>query len=434
MTASDGVATDRSEGGPTIAQGAGLALALLGLINLFNYMDRVLFSVLLEPIKAELGFSDARMGLLGGFAFALFYAVFGLAMGRLADRTNRVRVIAVSLALWSLATAACGLARSFIGLFAARMTVGVGEAGCVPSAHSLIGDLFPPERRAWAVSVFTGIGSLGSMIGLVVAAALVAEHGWRMVFFYFGLPGLALALVIPLVLREPPRGRFDRGGATRPPALKPALADLLGSAAVIHLLIAIPFYYVTVGLATWIPAFFQRVHGVGIADFGRSGGLALGLGVLIGTFAGGWLANRLIRRARSWEFRLPALAGLVSAPLFAATFLVGDTGLAYGLLFLAFLVSGLGMGPSMSCMQVVAGPHVRATAIAFMVFATSIISYGGAPALVGLISDLALAHGLATDGGASLRLALIVTLLPPLISGLFFQAALNRRRRIDPEL
>lgn len=267
MTASDGIATR-----PTIAQGAGLALALLGLINLFNYMGRVLFSVLLEPIKAELGFSDARMG-------------------RLADRTNRVRVIAVSLALWSLATSACGLARSFIGLFAARMTVGVGEAGCVPSAHSLIGDLFPPERRAWAVSVFTGIGSLGSMIGLVV-----------------------------------------------------------------------------------------------------------------------------------------------SAPLFAATFLVGDTGLAYGLLFLAFLVSGLGMGPSISCMQVVAGPHIRATAIAFMVFATSIISYGGAPALVGLISDLALAHGLATDAGASLRLALIVTLLPPLISGLFFQAALNRRRRIDSEL
>jgi MFS family permease len=430
MTASDGIATR-----PPIAQGAGLALALLGLINLFNYMDRVLFSVLLEPIKVEMGFSDARMGLLGGFAFALFYAVFGLAMGRLADRTNRVRVIAVSLALWSLATAACGLARSFLGLFAARMTVGVGEAGCVPSAHSLIGDLFPPERRAWAVSVFTGIGSLGSMIGLVVAGALVAEHGWRMVFLYFGLPGLVLALIVPLVLREPPRGRFDRTGAAgQPPALKPALAELLGSAAVVHLLIAIPFFYVTVGLATWIPAFFQRVHGVGVAEFGRSGGLALGLGVLIGTFAGGWLANRLIRRARSWEFRLPALAGLVCAPLFAATFLVADTRLAYGLLFLAFLVSGLGMGPSMSCMQVVAGPHVRATAIAFMVFATSIISYGGAPALVGLISDLALAHGLATDGGASLRLALIVTLLPPLVSGLFFQAALNRRRRIDPEL
>lgn len=418
-----------------VATGAGLALLMLGIINLFNYMDRVLFSVLLEPIKHEMGFSDARMGLLGGFAFALFYAVFGLAMGRLADRSNRVRIIAVSLALWSLATAACGLARGFPSLFAARMSVGIGEAGCVPSAHALIGDLFPPERRAWAVSVFTGIGSLGSMIGLVLAAALVADHGWRQVFFYFGIPGLILAIVTPLVMREPPRGRFDGPPANvAAPGLKTALRQLFANPAVPHLLIAIPFFYVTVGLSTWIPAFFQRAHGVTIAEFGRSGGVALGLGVLIGTFAGGWLVNRLMRRHRAWEFRLPALSALASVPLFAATFLIDDTNLAYGLLFLGFLVSGLGMGPAMSCMQVAAGPHVRATAVALMVFATAIVSYGGGPALIGLISDLALAHGLAGDAATALRIALILGLIPPLASGLFFQAALIRQRRITPAL
>ena len=190
---------------PRAANSAAYGLALLTFVSFFNYMDRMVLAVLLQPIKHELGLSDSQLGLLGGLAFAALYATLGLPLARVADRRPRVVILSVCLALWSVMTAATGLARSFLQLFLARMGVGVGEAGCVPSAHSLIGDLFPPERRAFAISVFQAGGIAGLSAGLITTGVIADQFGWRAALAVVGLPGLVLAVVIATTLSEPQR-------------------------------------------------------------------------------------------------------------------------------------------------------------------------------------------------------------------------------------
>jgi predicted MFS family arabinose efflux permease len=346
------------------------------------------------------------LGVLGGFSFALFYAVFGLLIGRLADKYNRVWIMTGSLALWSLASAACGLAKNFGGLFLARMGVGVGEAGCVPAGHSLIGDYFPPRKRALAVSLFTGVGTIGSLVGLVFGAALAEIYGWRTVFVIFGLPGLAFALLLRLLLREPQRGRFDKVHQQPPQKFFAALSRLLSRSTARHLLIGIPLYYVGVGASVWIPSYFLRAHGITIGEFGATGGLALGLGTVLGTFGGGYLVNWLMRYERRWEFWWPTLASLISVPLLALAYSLAATNLAYIFLFAGTLAMASGIGASMSCLQVVAEPALRAMAVGLMLLGTSLIGYGAGPVLVGMLSDWFAA---AIDGanGASLRFGLL---------------------------
>lgn len=418
------IATGGNAGEPPVASASGayLVLLVLGGVNLFNLMDRILFSIMLEPIKLELGFSDTQMGLLGGLAFSLFYGVFGLVIGRLADTRNRIQIIVLALVLWSAASAACGLARNFVQMFLARAAIGVGESGCVPPAHSLIGDYFPANRRSLAVSIFTGTGTLGTVVGLVVGGMVVEAVGWRMTFVYFGAAGIVFAPIAMLMLREPPRGRFDASPEVQPD-WQGAVKMLLKRRTVRRLLLGLPLLFVIVGVATWIPAFFQRVHGVSTAEFGQTGGAGLGLGILFGTFAGGFIANALIARNRLWEFWWPALTCLVSAPLLAIAYTTGDLTMAYVAVTAAFFVAASGFGPGMACMQVVAEPPVRGMLVAMMVFATSLISYGAAPALIGILSDFLIAGGADEAGGDSLRTALMVALVLPVLAGVVFFTA-----------
>ncbi len=419
-----GIASGGTAGGPPTAatSSAYLVLLVLGGVNLFNLMDRILFSIMLEPIKLELGFSDTQMGLLGGLAFSLFYGVFGLLIGRLADTRNRIQIIVLALVLWSAASAASGLARNFVQMFLARAATGVGESGCVPAAHSLIGDYFPPNRRSLAVSIFTGTGTLGTVVGLVLGSMMVETVGWRMTFVYFGAAGIVFAPMAMLMLREPPRGRFDASPGVQPD-WRGAVRMLLKRRTVRRLLLGLPLLFVIVGVATWIPAFFQRVHGVSTAEFGQTGGAGLGLGILFGTFAGGFIANALIARNRLWEFWWPALTCLVSAPLLALVYASSDLNMAYVAVTAAFFVAASGFGPGMACMQVVAEPPVRGTLVAMMVFATSLISYGAAPALIGILSDVLIAGGADEAGGGSLRTALMSALVLPVLAGVVFFAA-----------
>jgi len=399
-------------------------LSILGLINLFNYMDRNLFSILLEQIKADLQFTDSQLGVLGGFSFALCYAVFGIILGRVADKKNRVYLLSIALGIWSLASAACGLAKSFLEFFMARVGVGIGEAGCVPSAHSIIGDYFPPKERALAVSVFTGIGTIGSIVGIVVGGALAEAYGWRSVFLIFGLPGVALALVVVFLIKEPSRAQFETGLSTHSDTFSQSATKLLSKRTVQLLLLGIPlFYFIIGGAGIWIPSFYVRVHGVSIAEFGRTGGIALGAGYLIGTLAGGVIANKLININRLWEFWLPALAAFVSIPIYWAAFSLDDTSMSYYCLFIASLIAGSGMGASMSSLQVVTESNMRATAVGFMLLATSLIAYGCGPLFVGVGSDLLIESGLAANDGVSLGYALKLSLIAPLLASILFLLA-----------
>nr|WP_254447819.1 MFS transporter [Sphingomonas sp. ID1715] len=193
-----------------------LTLFLLTLTYFFSYMDRQILSILLEPIRADLKLSDTQLGLLTGLAFAVFYATLGIPVARLADRGNRRNIVAISLAVWSLFTALCGLAQNYVQLLLARIGVGVGEAGSSPPSHSMIADLYPPDRRAGAMAVYTSGVVLGGGFGTMIGGYLAHEYGWRLAIMAVGLPGLALAIIVRLFVVEPPRGMSDPARTHRP--------------------------------------------------------------------------------------------------------------------------------------------------------------------------------------------------------------------------
>ena len=229
-------------------------LAILFLVSTSNYIDRQVMSVLIEPIKAEFQVSDTAMGLLTGFAFAATYALLGIPVARWADRGDRRQVITLSLAVWSVATMACGFAGSFATLALARVGVGVGEAGALPPAQSLIADYFPPAQRTRALAIFMASATLGYLIALSGGAKLAAFHGWRTTLIVLGAPGLLLCALTAFGLAEPRRGRASREVAHSEP-LKATLRALLAKRSYVGIVLAMTFYYlVAYGALTWIPA------------------------------------------------------------------------------------------------------------------------------------------------------------------------------------
>ena len=252
-------------------------LALLTLGYVFNFVDRQVMTILLEPIKAEFDASDAQMGLLSGLAFALFYATLGIPVARLADRWSRRNVLAISMATWSVVTALCSTASSFVHLALLRIGVGIGEAGGSPPSQSLITDYFPPERRAFAQGVFAIAPNIGILVGLFGGALIAEALGWRAVFLVFGLPGVALSVLLYLTLKEPlrpPPDPLDR-------SLWSAMGDIVKLPGFVWIAAGVGFAGMSgYGLGVWSPSFLVRVHGMTLVD----AGLWLGL---IGVFFGG---------------------------------------------------------------------------------------------------------------------------------------------------
>jgi len=396
-----------------------LMLVVLALINLFNFMDRILFSVLLEPIKLDLGLTDSQMGLIGGIAFGILYGVGSLFMGRLADTRNRVTVLSGALAFWSAASALCGQAMSFAQMFAARGAVGVGVSGCAPTAHSLIGDYFPPERRSLALSIFTAIGTAGTIVGLVVGGLVYNALGWRGAFMAFGITGIVFAPIAWLLLREPGRGTFEQAGEA---ALGwgESVRTLLSRPTVRSLLVAMPLVMSFGGIATWVPAYLQRTMGLSAAEVGTYGGLSFGLGLVLGTLGGGIIVNALRKRDPLWEFRWPALATATAVLLLIPFAFTQNAMLGYGLLFLAFFAAGSSFGPALACMLVVAEPRTRGTMVALNILGTALVSYGLTPAIIGFVSDLMIGLGFGEANGESLRYALLASLVLPALAVIFF--------------
>lgn len=380
-------------------------LALLSTVSLLNYLDRMVIAVLVEPIKRDLGLSDTEVGLVAGFAFALLYALAGLPLARIADRSSRVKLVSICLVVWSAMTALTGMARSFVELFVARMAVGIGEAGCVPASHSLIGDMFPPHRRAFAVGVFQAGGLVGMSFGLAGAGWVAEVYGWRAALLVAGAAGLPVALLLYMTMPEPARS----GQASARPTGESAMATMVALAsrpALVHLVIALSIgAFATYGMSQWISAFFIRSHGLGLAAVGFYGGLAGGGGGIIGAIVGGLAMARLRPRDARWELWLPAAGYGLAAPLFAATFLLPDALAAFSLQFAATFVASAGGAVALSAIQTFAEPHRRATAIAIMLMLSSLIGLGVGPTAVGVLSD---ALSPAT-GGDSLRYALVIS-------------------------
>jgi predicted MFS family arabinose efflux permease len=390
---------------PATRAARGYALGLLLFVYVLNFADRQLLTILAGPLAQDLGFSDTAIGVLTGPLFALFYTTLGIPIARWADVGVRRSIIALALLVWSGMTALTGFAQSFAHVALARLGVGVGEAGGSPPAHSLISDLFPPEQRASALSIY-GLGvSFGGAVGTLVGGWLGQLYGWRSAFLAFGMVGIAAAVLVRFTLREPPRAV-----APQRASLLDALRLMLRLRSFVHMatgaaLVAFAGY----GAGAFSPLFLQRVHGL---DLGSTstwlGSIALVAGGL-GTFLGGVVSDRLARADVRWYLRFPALATLLSLPFTCAYYVWPD---AHQALLLSAPGSVLGimyLGPTFAMTQSLVRPELRAFAASILLFVINAIGLGLGPLFVGALADgLAPRFGVASVRWASLGTVVVM--------------------------
>lgn len=375
-------------------------LGVLVVVYTFNFIDRQILSILIEPIKADLGVSDFAMGLLSGTAFAVFYATLGMPLALIADRWNRRNLIGLSLAVWSGMTAVSGLATNFWQLAVARIGVGIGEAGCSPSAHSMLADLYPAKERATALGIYSLGIPIGIMFGLFAGGAIADEFGWRIAFFIVGIPGLVLSAVVFLTVKEPPRGHADGVAANavqKHPSILEVFRYLMGRPSFVHMAVGGGLTaFVGYGLITWAPTFFVRTHGMSLTEAGFWLGLVLGIPGGLGIVAGGWLSDRFGARDTRWYLWVVAVALAIVVPVGAAAFLVDSWWLSLLLLCLPIMLGNFYQGTTFAQTQGLAPVHMRAVAAALLLFVLNFIGFVFGPPAVGILSDL-LVNSFASD-------------------------------------
>ncbi len=392
-------------------------LAVLFAINVFNYIDRQILSILMESIRTDLELNDTQLGFLTGITFAFFYAVFGVPLARLADRWSRRNVVVASLALWSAMTAVCGLARTFPQLLAARTAVAVGEAGCTPPAHSMLTDIFPSSWRVRALAIYSLGLPVGILIGLAAGGWINEHFSWRHAFMIVGLPGVALALLTWLTIKEPERkaiksqGEVSAWGAFRQLWAVPSYRNIVIASS----LNAIGGY----GILQWTPTFFIRSHGMGTAEIGLYLGLATGISGAIGVLGGGWVAEYLGRRNKAWYVLVPAIAMLVATPFYFSVFVAGSPQLAFLLFAIPGILNYAYLSPVFASVQLLAEPRTRALAAAILLFVMNLIGAGLGPQIIGLLSDLLEP----SFGIESLRWALCIVVFAKALSSISYWRA-----------
>ena len=365
-------------------------LGVLVVVYTTNFIDRQILSILLEPIKAELLLSDTQLGMLTGFAFALFYATLGIPIARFADRSNRRNVIALALTVWSAMTALSGLAQNYWHLLAARIGVGVGEAGCSPPAHSMLSDYYPPERRATALGIYSIGIPLGILFGFSIGGWMAEIFGWRTAFFLVGVPGLLLALVMRFTVKEPVRGMSEgRTAAVDQPSIGETVRTLWSRRSFRHLAFGGALTaFVGYGWVTWMPSFLIRSHELGMGEAGTWLGLIFGIPGGIGIAVGGYLADRLGGWDPRWYLWVVAVTLLLATPFAIGVFYAPTA--AGALVFLVFpvLLGNCYQATTFSQTQGLVSLRMRAVAAAFLLFVLNIIGLGAGPQAVGIVSDL----------------------------------------------
>lgn len=388
--------------------GRTVALLILTAVGTVNFVDRQILSVLAEPIRKELGLSDTQLGLLTGLSFALFYGVIGVPAAMLADRTHRVRLVACACLVWSFFTGACGFAASFWHLALARFGVGIGEAGGTAPSLSILADYYPPHRRPAVIGLFTVNGPLGVFIGASLGGWAAGQFGWRFAFFLAAAIGGVAALVLALVVREPPRGGLDPAPTTAAAAKPVGLgvtARLFLSRPTLRLLLVGSGLaaFVSTGMLNWIPAYLMRVQGMPLADiarwFGPVAGICMGLGIWGGGALVNWAGPRSIK-AYAW---VPGLAMLVCAPTLALACMASSWQVSLALMVVPMTCCTMYVAPALALAQNLSPVAARATATALLLLSFNIVGVGGGPLAVGALSD-ALARAEVAD---ALRFALM---------------------------
>lgn len=385
-----------------------VALGTLTLLYFFNFVDRQIIAILVEPIKADLGLADWQLGVVSGVAFAALYATLGIPIARLADRSHRVNIISVAVAFWSAMTAACGLAQNFVHLVLARVGVGVGEAGLTPPAHSLIADMYPEERRATALAVYQLGVPTGALFGLLAGGLIADAWGWRVAFFAVGLPGILLALVAKWAIPEPRAGVGSLAAPTeaQPPFFE-SLALLWRIRAFRHVAAGFALVsFVTFGYNAWLPALLGRMHGLSTADIALWLGPVGFVSGVAGTFLGGLACDRLGQRDPRWYAWLLVIGFVVSIPFLGIVFFAPTATLAIAAYVVPNFLIGMNMGPTFAMAQFLAPEGLRAMVSSILLFFANMIGLGLGPLTIGALSD-AFAP---VAGTGSLRLGLLVVL------------------------
>jgi MFS family permease len=400
----------------------GLVLAMLLLVYTFNFLDRQILSILAQPVKADLDLTDTQLGLLGGLAFAALYSTLAIPLALIADRTSRSWVITVSLGVWSAFTALCGAAQSFTQMFLFRLGVGVGEAGGVAPSYALIGDYFPPERRARALSIYSLGIPLGAAGGALLGGYIAQTVEWRTAFIVVGLLGLAIAPVFKLLVRDPPRAV--------------ASADQVPVSRVFAILAAKPSFWLMAfgaaagsmcgyGVAFWLPSLMMRSFGLDLVGVGQFFGALLLTGGVAGVLLGGALGDRMGRRDRRWYALAPAICYVAGTPLFIAGVLSGSWPVAFALFLLPQALVYVWLGPVLTAVQHLVPAHMRATASASFLLINNLLGLGLGSLVIGRLSDrLTPAYG-----AEALRYAIAAGLCLYVVAGALMALASRRLHR-----
>ena len=375
---------------PRIIGSRNWILGVLTSIYLVNFIDRQVLAILLPQVKAEFNLSDTFLGLLVGPTFAFFYATMGLPLALLADRVNRRRLIAVSLALFSAMTIACGLVVQFWQLVLARILTGVGEAGTGPASQTMITDLYPPERRGRAQAIYATGANLGVLVAFAVGGVIAEAWGWRAAFIAAGLPGLILTIVLLATVRDPRRGATDSGVAQEDtPAFGTVMRQLWQSRAFRYTALgACSTCFTAYALGSFFPLFLARSHGLSTSEIGIAMALIMGVCGGLATYTAGHFADRLGRNDQRWYSYVPAIAALAPLPLAPICFLAQDTGIALAAAIIPLSLTAAFIGPTITIIQRLVPVRSRATAVATLILIDNIIGLGLGPQFVGIASDL----------------------------------------------
>ena len=404
-------------------------LLVVSLAAAFNYYDRYLLAILIEPIKRDLGLSDSQIGLLSGFAFAAVYCSVAVPIARVADRGMRVRVLSLSLALWSGMTALTGAAGSYATLLLCRLGVAVGESGGLPSTHAIVVESVSKERRATALSVVAFISAAGVSAAMIFGGLIADTYGWRAAFVIAGVPGLGLALLIWLSVAEPRRGLRTDGTAAEPVSFGTALKLLWQRKSFVYFCTGTAFGMISVfAFQIWVPAFLMRNFGLSAHEVSSSYSVLFTVGNLGSAVLGGILYDFLVRRDSRWSFWLQAISYAAALPL-GWLFLYAPSYI-FLLVLTPFmvLVTSLYGTPAYTLAQTLSGTRLRSTGAAIFMLVANLIGFGLGPTIVGVLSD-ALAPWAGND---SLQHALALTSISgPVAALLFLKGATMARRDFE---
>ncbi len=417
---------NESDSKKRLADNRAYVLFILIVVYTFNFIDRQIVGILAVPIKADLGLTDSQLGLMGGLAFALFYTGLGIPVAMLADRFSRTWIMTIALVIWSGMTAVSGLATNFWQLFMARLGVGIGEAGGVAPAYSLISDFFPSGQRARALSIYSFGIPIGSAIGIVFGGVIASLINWRYAFFFVGIAGILVAPIFRMTIREPKRGQYDQNqdqdrGHAKAAGIRSILKTLSNKPSFWLMSVGASFASMMgYGVFFWLPSFFVRSFHLTLLNASLFYGTVLLIGGLAGIWMGGWMGDRFGQAKRANYARIPAVAFLLSIPFYALAIMSPNLTLAFFVLLVPTALGLVWLGPVIAAIQHLVRPEMRATASAIFLFINNLIGIGLGTYAIGALSDILAAR----FGDESLRYSILAgTGFYIVAAGLFFLAS-----------